>query len=209
MTKKTSSILISILLLIISLVLAQAICLFITDDLIFGFFSPASEIPYIASRLFGGAVIFFIFMFFKNMKISKVQIHIMGIAYFFLLVSAVLFKSPLSYNSSRPININPISSIMDLFGSDGYYLSLISLGNFALFVPAGLYFSYLAKAQKKVMFGFLFISISLEAVQLIFKLGVFDTFDIITTFLGLLTGFGIHKYISQKKGKGKNKEDVF
>lgn len=204
--RKLFNVLLYIFILAISLVLAQAICLFITDDLIFGYFSPASEIPYIASRFFGAAIVFSVFVYFKNRKISKLQIHIIGVSYSFLLVSAVLFKSPISFNSSTPVNLNPISSIMELFGSDGYYLFLISLGNYALFIPAGLYFSYLARAQKKVLFGFIFISLSLEVLQLIFKLGVFDVFDIITTYLGLLTGFFVHYSFKRKKGKEENEE---
>lgn len=83
---------------------------------------------------------------------------------------------------------------------------LLNLVNVALFVPFGL----LAREvfQKKKVFALLsglFFSITLELIQLITQLGVFDVNDIIYNTLGTLAGIGIFALYTKICNKIGNK----
>ncbi|HUQ66690.1 MAG TPA: VanZ family protein [Flavitalea sp.] len=124
--------------------------------------------------------------------------YILFIIYLIALFWILLFKLGVrfSYMGNRSINLIP------------FYKSSISNGkidvgeiilNVVIFVPLGIYAGILFKrwTTANKLFFFFIISVILESLQLILKIGAFDITDVITNTLGgiigLMTFKAIHK----------------
>lgn len=114
-----------------------------------------------------------------------------------------LFLGPYrSYSAVRRHNIYPFNTIMNYFiNSDkfSFYIIFINLvANIVTFIPLGFFNSLLFKRPNKIItitiFSVLTVS-SIEAIQFIFNVGVFDIDDIILNSLGCVIGFTFYKMI--------------
>ena len=69
------------------------------------------------------------------------------------------------------------------------------VGNIAAFIPFGFFLPIISRRSRlwynTVMFGFIW-SLTLETLQLVFKVGSFDVDDMLLNTLGAAAGFYIH-----------------
>lgn len=121
--------------------------------------------------------------------------------FYVVILCALLFMNRRSFVS---INIVPFRSIISyLSGSDiilrSFALSNV-LGNIVLFIPLGVYltlFNRDKRTYKNVLWVFL-ISLSVEIVQYIFKIGASDIDDVILNCLGGFIGIAAYRILLLK-----------
>lgn len=114
--------------------------------------------------------------------------------YLIILVWILLLKLGIefSYMSERRVNLNPFSGIFT-----GKTDLLESVLNILIFLPPGVYIGILYRKYSFVKKLLLIFSITLviESAQYLFKIGAFDTTDLLTNTLGGLIGLTIFQYI--------------
>ena len=154
----------------------------------------------------------------KNMKIIKQILNIVYIVYILVLIYFLLFKNGVSIDrflSRRSINIIPfytiVHDIANIIDPDIYILESVSstknlFGNIILLIPFGCFLGLQNITGRKdapinsVKDSFCKIAkfcISIEVLQLISGLGVFDIDDILLNVLGGTIGIAFHKLISK------------
>ena len=135
--------------------------------------------------------------------IVKVIIFFLFVAYLIFLLNALLFdqnriiaREMMSQNRSQFINLVPFESITK-YVNDFQYFNLgdwmINIfGNIIAFLPIGVAITALSgktrKFYKSLIIG-VFLSFSIEILQLNYNLGVFDIDDIMLNALGYLIGY--------------------
>ena len=138
-------------------------------------------------------------------KKRKLILRLSTILFFMYLGLMIwqLFLGPYrSYSSVRRYNIYPFNTIMNYFiNSDKFSFHIIFINlvaNIVTFIPLGFFTSLLFKRLNKVItitiFSVLTVS-SIEAIQFIFNVGVFDVDDIILNSLGCIIGFTFYKLL--------------
>ncbi len=128
----------------------------------------------------------------------SMTVHLFSI-YMIILFWAILYKFSLNFSleavyASRSVNLIPLAGS---FASDGSFCIAEFLFNIAAFIPFGIYLTAAnpkLSGHKKMLIFFL-ISLLFETTQLIFKIGVFDTTDLLTNTLGGMIGVLICKEI--------------
>lgn len=144
----------------------------------------------------------------KNKKLIKILFYIY-IAFFILFVVLKFdgsFERIISLHNSiienekdglRNINLIPFRSISPYLKNitEPYAFKNI-IANILVFIPLGFFVS---NKNSKNVFKTLVICISvilsIECIQLLFKIGFFDVDDIILNFIGSLIGMGINKIL--------------
>lgn len=148
------------------------------------------------------------------MKKRKVldNIFLVVMLIYFLILLGVLLRGFQPRFEERSISIVPFKEIYKYFitnDSKNYMFTIYNiLGNIILFIPMGIYF-YLLNKRKSFFKNTLIIclvSIGIETLQYIFRVGIFDIDDIIlNTFggaVGYLISIGLIKvFETQKKFK--------
>ncbi len=125
-----------------------------------------------AALLYACAVFYFMFFAF-----GRVDDAANGDRYTFIFAPGNFFKLPDPADLLHP-------SLMDL----------VSLGNIAAFIPAGLLVPRLRPLSfARFLIGFLLSILVLETVQALTFLGSFDMYDVLKNTLGAAIGFGAHK----------------
>jgi glycopeptide antibiotics resistance protein len=138
-------------------------------------------------------------------KKRELILRISKILFFMYLILMIwqLFLGPYrSYSVVRRYNIYPFNTIMNYFmNSDKFSFHIIFINlvaNIVTFIPLGFFTSLLFKRLNKVItitiFSVLTVT-SIEAMQFIFNVGVFDVDDIILNTLGCVIGFTFYKII--------------
>jgi glycopeptide antibiotics resistance protein len=138
-------------------------------------------------------------------KKKELILRISKILFFMYLVLMIwqLFLGPYrSYSAVRRYNIYPFNTIINYFmNSDKFSFHIIFINlvaNIVTFIPLGFFTSLLFKRLNKVItitiFSVLTVT-SIEAMQFIFNVGVFDVDDIILNTLGCVIGFTFYKII--------------
>lgn len=117
-------------------------------------------------------------------KINKTLFYFLSITYFCLLFMVLFYRQTLD---SKFI-LNPLTSVYELKNPE---MILQSFLNLIAFIPLGYYFKNLS--NKYTFFISLIISLLIELIQGVFKLGYFDTFDIILYMLGIQIGYYFFK----------------
>lgn len=144
----------------------------------------------------------------NNNKIQSILLYSIFVFYIFLSLSIIIFKyvSPLellnkSRTMYRSINLLPFHTIKGyLTGTIGVSRTVMLnniLGNIGLFIPLGIYLQ-LFKKDKRILTGILLvfiISLSAEAVQLIFGMGAADVDDILLNCTGGIIGILCYKLL--------------
>lgn len=132
------------------------------------------------------------------MEKRKMTVFVLGF-YLFLLVWLVLFKLTTDFNMLphyQSINLIPFAQSVIVNGK--IYIKEI-IYNALAFVPLGVYIQYWNPAKaiwKKAGIGFL-VSLSLETIQFIFKIGSSDITDIISNTFGVILGLGLYKLLEK------------
>lgn len=121
--------------------------------------------------------------------------RVLLIIYFLVLVWVILLKLGVqfSYMEKRIFNLVPFAN--------GYYSKMETLLNVLIFIPLGVYAGLLFRKQsfgRQFLFFFM-VSLSLEGLQFLFKIGAFDITDLMTNSFGGMIGYllflGIQKLI--------------
>lgn len=91
------------------------------------------------------------------------------------------------------------------FRALGIYSVINLAGNVAVFIPFGMWLPILAAPARKgyhlVFYTFL-LSLMIESVQLLFRVGSFDVDDIFLNTLGGLIGFILYRFLNRDSGEG-------
>jgi glycopeptide antibiotics resistance protein len=96
-------------------------------------------------------------------------------------------------NGGHPPNFIPLNTIIPyLFSEQGFLIAGVNLlGNVALLVPVGLLIPLVFKniTWKKSLILAIFTGLSIEVMQVVTNLGIFDVDDIILNALGVMAGY--------------------
>lgn len=124
-------------------------------------------------------------------KHSTAWINICLVLYFLILYFVTCFcRLPVDYYR---VDIVPFHSFFRFYQTGEVKILADDLMNIFLFLPLGglLMIKYpWVKRKRIVIFGFM-VSFSIEAIQLFFKVGYFETDDLINNTLGGLIGIGL------------------
>lgn len=147
----------------------------------------------------------------RKRKIIFIISSILFFLYLCLMIWEVFLGPYRSYSGTRRYNVYPFKTIIDyLMNSEqfGFHLIFINLvANIVTFMPLGFFVALLFKRFNNIIimaqFSILTI-LSIELIQFIFNVGVFDIDDIILNSLGCIIGFGFYKaikgFFSEEKG---------
>lgn len=116
---------------------------------------------------------------FDKLTKSLLVIYLIVLGWIILLKLGVQF----SYMEERRINLIPFAN--------GYYSMMETIMNVVIFIPMGMYAGTLFRNKLfgfKLFFFFL-ISLILEGLQYVFKLGAFDITDLMTNTTGGIIGY--------------------
>ena len=135
-----------------------------------------------------------------------------SLIYFLLLAYAVFFIGRRRHQDARYVILNPVHGIigqlkafkLDEKGDALNYFSNL-LGNIALLVPYTfiLIIFYNYRNYRLIFLSAVLISVCIELVQYIFRVGVADINDVIFNSLGALAGI----FIFSKFGKKRSQND--
>lgn len=127
----------------------------------------------------------------KDKTASKLT-TVLFIIYLIILSWILLFKLGVrfSYMANRRVNLVPFSQPLILNGKTDFGEMIL---NVVIFVPLGIYAGVLFKRWTFInkLFFFFLMSLMIEALQFIFRIGAFDITDIITNTLGGIIGLMI------------------
>ena len=132
-----------------------------------------------------------IFQMIISRRITDNLITFMMLSYYVILLSVLFFRR--SYESC--IIINPFIGLADMFNS--LEMMMQSIFNILLFLPMG--FSFRNKSLNTTLRYSLAISIGIECIQYVFKLGFCDAFDSILYIIGILVGRALFRRIDINK----------
>lgn len=144
----------------------------------------------------------------KNKKLIKIlfYIYIAFLILFVVLKYDGSFERIISLHNSiienekdglRNINLIPFRSISPYLRNitEPYAFKNI-IANILVFIPLGFFVSNKnSKNVFKALIICLGVILSIECIQLLFKIGFFDVDDIILNFIGSLIGMGINKIL--------------
>ena|SRR5258708_35037712 len=132
-----------------------------------------------------------------NIKANKLT-NVLSIIYLIVLFWILLFKLGVrfSYMGNRRVNLIPFSEPVILNGKIDFGEMIL---NVVIFVPLGIYAGILFERWifGKKVFLFFLISLMIEGLQFILKVGAFDITDIITNTSGGIIGLMIFKAIEK------------
>lgn len=130
---------------------------------------------------------------------------LLTVAYLALLVKVIVFKLPIDpaqlaelniWNQLSQGNYVPLKTILIyLSGEPSWNIAIRNIGgNIIPFIPLGLFIPLIHKRLSK--FGYVFViafilSLMLEAMQILFQVGVFDIDDLILNVLGAIIGYTV------------------
>lgn len=138
----------------------------------------------------------------RNQKLGWV----LFVAYLILLVYFLFFAESFG-RTTRPqdtyaYNLEPFKEIRrfwvyrDVVGIRSFLLNVV--GNVVGFMPGGFFLPIVSRRSKKwyntFLIGFLF-SLSVETVQLVFKVGSFDVDDIMLNVTGAVLGYVLYRAV--------------
>lgn len=132
-----------------------------------------------------------------NNKASKLT-NVLFIIYLVALLWILVFKLGVrfSYMGKRSVNLIPFSEPLILNGKIDFGEMIL---NVIIFIPLGIYAGILFEKWTigKKVFLFFLVSLMIETLQFIFKIGASDITDIITNTLGGIIGLLIFKAIEK------------
>ncbi|HWB25550.1 MAG TPA: VanZ family protein [Chitinophagaceae bacterium] len=145
------------------------------------------------------------------------------IAYSALLIKVMVFKSmplirigPLMFRvggtHDGPANVVPFKTILPyLLGEKGVIIGFINLaGNIALLVPAGFIIPVVFKriTWKKSLALAVAAGLTIEGIEAVLHVGIFDIDDIILNGLGVMIGYWLFRLLAKKGRSLKHKHII-
>ena len=109
--------------------------------------------------------------------------------YFILLLFFLFFKSV----GIKGITLNPFSFIQDFLLGQSFEV----IANILFFIPLGLLFNFKNISFRKTILISIFSIAIVETIQYIFSLGFFDTGDIVTNVIGVISGWFFYVFFKQ------------
>lgn len=136
----------------------------------------------------------------KNEKNHKAIMKLLFIIYMCLLVYVVFFAESMGRTpqDEHIYNLIPLREIKRFWkyiwdrGSLGNMARLNVFGNIIAFIPFGVYLPYMSESKIRFISTFLYtfsLSLTIELVQLITKVGSCDVDDVILNTLGGVVGY--------------------
>ena len=144
----------------------------------------------------------------KQNKVINIIFWVIFVFYLILMID-LLLTSKIGLES-RSINFIPFKSIAEGINVyDGFRYRLIDVqvwGNVLIAIPAGIYVMFLSKKDSflRALLTVFLLSLGIEIIQFIFKIGASDIDDIILNCLGGVVGILIY-YLLKKIFKTKEK----
>lgn len=118
------------------------------------------------------------------------------------------YEIPLKVYWQFSVNLTPFKTIKNYIIYDNNLSDSIKyvniLGNIVLFIPFGLLYPILTDKQRKFLWVFLgsfLFSLSIELLQMMFRIGSLDIDDIILNVFGALIGYSVFKGIIIIRGR--------
>lgn len=119
---------------------------------------------------------------------------------YFLLVSEGFGRTTGDCYKYNLTLFTEINRFYGLLGSSMNMKAIINLfGNVVCFVPFGLFIPYIFNRRLsffRVLFITFLFSLTIEGIQLYFKIGIFDVDDLLLNTLGGIAGYLIYKIVS-------------
>ena len=153
----------------------------------------------------------------KNTTNNQKLGWVLFLLYLILLVYFLFFAEEFG-RTTRPqdtyaYNLEPFKEIRrfwvyrDVVGLKSFLLNVI--GNIVGFVPAGFFLPIVSRRSKKwyntFLICFLF-SLSVETVQLVFKVGSFDVDDIMLNVTGAVLGYILYRIVQMVRSRHRVKK---
>ena len=144
-----------------------------------------------------------------NKKINKTAMWVCFVAYLLLLGYVVFFSAGFGREGHTEYRYN-----LTLFQEIGRYYGvgirtgswnlfwLNVIGNVCVFVPFGVFLPVLFEKCQKLITVLLFsleLSLTVEIVQLVTKVGSFDVDDLLLNTIGGMFGYLVYKILSRRK----------
>lgn len=144
--------------------------------------------------------VFIMFLFLKILfKVSITNLEKKGIVITYWILMALAFFDRVHIGETI-INLNPLDALETLKNNG---ISILLL-NCMIFIPffTSLKWTFKNISNKKAIVLFFIIAFSIELIQLIFKIGIFDINDVILYTTGFFIGIPVYNFIF------KNEEEV-
>lgn len=114
-----------------------------------------------------------------------------------VFASTVLFRAEIQPSAN---NIIPFSTWQQAFSTQNTQLTLQNIENIALFLPAGIALGWLCRDAEPLecliaYIGVMLFSLSIEALQFHYSIGMSDIDDVINNCLGLIIGYVIIRFL--------------
>ncbi len=166
--------------------------------------------PRIKWVLVFGFVFMFLFYFFKRKERVKYQTNLVATIIYGILLSLscsfvfvmTLFRR--SVGTEFGFRAKPFESYYIAFAEGGIEVLLQIIINIAMFIPIGFLLPCCFKMYEKyryVLVTAVIASVSIELLQLIFRMGLFETDDVINNVFGASIGLGIYIMCTRLRGK--------
>ena len=144
-----------------------------------------------------------------NKKINKTAMWVCFVAYLLLLGYVVFFSSGFGReeHTEYRYNLTLFQEIGRFYGvgvRTGYWnlFWLNVMGNVCVFVPFGAFLPALFLKCQKLVLVLLFsleLSLAVELVQLVTKVGSFDVDDLLLNTIGGMLGYFVYKIMARRK----------
>lgn len=142
----------------------------------------------------------------KTIKLKKIIILMLFIMYIIIVICATFFSRNKGYTGK--INLSLFNSYREAYftGSESNWINIIL--NIMLFVPMGFFLPLLSNKLNKnyitISIGLL-ITLSIEILQTVTTLGIFEIDDIFNNVLGTLIGYDLINIIMISTNKSESK----
>jgi glycopeptide antibiotics resistance protein len=135
------------------------------------------------------------------------------IAYSAILIKVMVFKTvqlktkylmlKLSGHGAGEVNFLPFKTILPyLRGEHGWLIAILELvGNIALLVPIGFLFPFICRRMtwKRSLALAVAVSLAIEGMQVVLRVGIFDIDDVILNALGVMIGYWVLTMFAKKR----------
>ncbi len=150
-----------------------------------------------------------LFRFIVNVRAKKVNIaREVSMQFFFVyvicLIAVTFFPFRVSFTEWHfSANLSPFTETIAMLKGASLGTSLINiLGNLILLAPLGFFLPTLNKAFRKfykVLLAGFFVSLSIEILQYILMVRIFDVDDLIFNTIGVAFGYIVHLFLAKSK----------
>ena len=166
------------------------------------------NIPRVKWVLVFGLVFMILFLVLQKKGYVKRYVNLITTIFVGVLLSlncSFIFVMTL-FRRSAGVNFNfrakPFESYYIAFAEGGIEVLLQIIINIAMFIPIGFLLPCCFKLYEKyryVLITAVIASVSIELLQLIFRIGLFETDDVINNVFGAMIGLGIYMTIKMMK----------